>query len=294
MLATAALRQDRGSGVFAWRAPAPLPPCAELHAVFMIPAAGVAGQQWSRRSWAVAPLVPPASGGSAGARPAHPPPQPHSWTCQTAQRLQHTLSAARRLRHGRSGRWQLGAVPSMASRARSGSGCRAPPASELVACGGALCDSGCWRFSAWFSSSCCGCPCAQPPLPAQPAARPLAAPLDPCLGPPGLACSLGNEFGAVHKPWESADIRFALTYPEVYEGGSVRVAPLPSLPRAGGRAGEAGPGCLLGIPLLLLPLWQQAALAAAPPPPTPAGAPAPLPATQWAPATWATSSFTPS
>lgn len=34
-----------------------------------------------------------------------------------------------------------------------------------------------------------------------------------------LLCSLGNEFGAVHKPWESADIRFALTYPEIYEGG---------------------------------------------------------------------------
>ena len=30
---------------------------------------------------------------------------------------------------------------------------------------------------------------------------------------------LGNEFGAVHKPWEQADIRFALTYPEIYEGG---------------------------------------------------------------------------
>lgn len=29
---------------------------------------------------------------------------------------------------------------------------------------------------------------------------------------------LGNEFGAVHKPWEQADIRFALTYPEIYEG----------------------------------------------------------------------------
>ena len=35
---------------------------------------------------------------------------------------------------------------------------------------------------------------------------------------PAWWCSLGNEFGAVHKPWESADIRFALTYPEVYEG----------------------------------------------------------------------------
>lgn len=29
---------------------------------------------------------------------------------------------------------------------------------------------------------------------------------------------LGNEFGACHKPWSQADIRFALTYPEVYEG----------------------------------------------------------------------------
>lgn len=26
---------------------------------------------------------------------------------------------------------------------------------------------------------------------------------------------LGNEFGSVHKPWASADIRFSLTYPEV-------------------------------------------------------------------------------
>lgn len=39
-----------------------------------------------------------------------------------------------------------------------------------------------------------------------------------CLG-------AGNEFGAVHKPWDSAEIRFALTYPEIYEvsivGGGV-------------------------------------------------------------------------
>lgn len=31
---------------------------------------------------------------------------------------------------------------------------------------------------------------------------------------------LGNEFGAVHKPWSHADIRFALTYPEIYEVGA--------------------------------------------------------------------------
>lgn len=31
---------------------------------------------------------------------------------------------------------------------------------------------------------------------------------------------LGNEFGAVHKPWASADIRFSLTYPEIYEVGA--------------------------------------------------------------------------
>ena len=31
---------------------------------------------------------------------------------------------------------------------------------------------------------------------------------------------LGNERGAVHKPWDSNTIRWALTYPEVYEVGS--------------------------------------------------------------------------
>eukprot|EP00897_Mesotaenium_endlicherianum_P006898 jgi/Mesen1/6236/ME000321S05306 len=31
---------------------------------------------------------------------------------------------------------------------------------------------------------------------------------------------LGNEFGAVHKPWDAADVRFCLTYPEVYEVGA--------------------------------------------------------------------------
>jgi hypothetical protein len=29
---------------------------------------------------------------------------------------------------------------------------------------------------------------------------------------------LGNEFGSIHKAWDSANIRFALTYPEIYEG----------------------------------------------------------------------------
>ncbi|GAB4462642.1 MAG: TIGR03960 family B12-binding radical SAM protein [Elainellaceae cyanobacterium] len=31
---------------------------------------------------------------------------------------------------------------------------------------------------------------------------------------------LGNELGAVHKPWAAADIRWVLTYPEVYEVGA--------------------------------------------------------------------------
>jgi radical SAM-linked protein len=31
---------------------------------------------------------------------------------------------------------------------------------------------------------------------------------------------LGNELGAVHKPWDSANIRWVLTYPEVYEVGA--------------------------------------------------------------------------
>eukprot|EP00899_Mesostigma_viride_P027003 jgi/Mesvir1/7488/Mv19249-RA.1 len=31
---------------------------------------------------------------------------------------------------------------------------------------------------------------------------------------------LGNEFGAVHKPWGDASVRFCLTYPEVYEVGA--------------------------------------------------------------------------
>jgi hypothetical protein len=31
---------------------------------------------------------------------------------------------------------------------------------------------------------------------------------------------LGNELGAVHKPWESASVRWVLTYPEIYEVGA--------------------------------------------------------------------------
>lgn len=31
---------------------------------------------------------------------------------------------------------------------------------------------------------------------------------------------LGNELGAVHKPWDSATVRWSLTYPEIYEVGS--------------------------------------------------------------------------
>ncbi|KAA8497443.1 Uncharacterized protein FVE85_1172 [Porphyridium purpureum] len=30
---------------------------------------------------------------------------------------------------------------------------------------------------------------------------------------------LGNEFGAVHKPWDGSDVRFCLAYPELYEVG---------------------------------------------------------------------------
>lgn len=30
---------------------------------------------------------------------------------------------------------------------------------------------------------------------------------------------LGNELGAVHKPWDTAKVRWVLTYPEIYEVG---------------------------------------------------------------------------
>ena len=31
---------------------------------------------------------------------------------------------------------------------------------------------------------------------------------------------LGNELGAIHKPWDEAVVRWVLTYPEIYEVGS--------------------------------------------------------------------------
>ena len=36
----------------------------------------------------------------------------------------------------------------------------------------------------------------------------------------GPARYLGNELGALHKPWESAQVRWVLTYPEIYEVGA--------------------------------------------------------------------------
>jgi radical SAM family uncharacterized protein/radical SAM-linked protein len=36
----------------------------------------------------------------------------------------------------------------------------------------------------------------------------------------GPARYLGNELGAVHKPWEAAKVRWVLTYPEIYEVGA--------------------------------------------------------------------------
>jgi len=36
----------------------------------------------------------------------------------------------------------------------------------------------------------------------------------------GPARYLGNELGAVHKPWEAAQVRWVLTYPEIYEVGA--------------------------------------------------------------------------
>ena len=36
----------------------------------------------------------------------------------------------------------------------------------------------------------------------------------------GPARYLGNELGSVHKPWEAAEVRWVLTYPEIYEVGA--------------------------------------------------------------------------
>ncbi|MGB5713177.1 MAG: TIGR03960 family B12-binding radical SAM protein [Waterburya sp.] len=43
-------------------------------------------------------------------------------------------------------------------------------------------------------------------------------PIDSTIGKP--ARYLGNELGAVHKPWTEAQVRWVLTYPEVYEVGA--------------------------------------------------------------------------
>ncbi|MBE9045331.1 TIGR03960 family B12-binding radical SAM protein [Pleurocapsales cyanobacterium LEGE 10410] len=43
-------------------------------------------------------------------------------------------------------------------------------------------------------------------------------PIDSTIAKP--ARYLGNELGAVHKPWTSAEVRWVLTYPEVYEVGA--------------------------------------------------------------------------
>ena len=43
-------------------------------------------------------------------------------------------------------------------------------------------------------------------------------PIDSSIAKP--ASYLGNELGAVHKPWANAEIRWVLTYPEVYEVGA--------------------------------------------------------------------------
>ena len=71
---------------------------------------------------------------------------------------------------------------------------------------------------------------------------------------------LGNEFGAVHKPWEQADIRFALSYPEIYEGAACSPSPppahppgvhtvthrlLPTLPHCGAAVGASNTGHII-------------------------------------------------
>ncbi|MEO1005816.1 MAG: B12-binding domain-containing radical SAM protein, partial [Cyanobacteria bacterium J06638_38] len=43
-------------------------------------------------------------------------------------------------------------------------------------------------------------------------------PIDSTIAKP--ARYLGNELGAIHKPWTEAEVRWVLTYPEVYEVGA--------------------------------------------------------------------------
>jgi radical SAM family uncharacterized protein/radical SAM-linked protein len=52
--------------------------------------------------------------------------------------------------------------------------------------------------------------------------KPVAVAVEQLLTPEILkpARYLGNELGAVHKPWDSAEVRWALTYPEIYEIGA--------------------------------------------------------------------------
>ncbi len=47
---------------------------------------------------------------------------------------------------------------------------------------------------------------------------PVDIPIDSTIAKP--ARYLGNELGAIHKPWKSAEVRWVLTYPEVYEVGA--------------------------------------------------------------------------
>ena len=50
----------------------------------------------------------------------------------------------------------------------------------------------------------------------------MAVPVEQLITPDILkpARYLGNEFGAVHKPWDDAVVHWALTYPEIYEVGA--------------------------------------------------------------------------
>lgn len=50
----------------------------------------------------------------------------------------------------------------------------------------------------------------------------MAVPVESLLNPEIArpARYLGNELGAVHKPWDAAQVRWALTYPEIYEVGA--------------------------------------------------------------------------
>ena len=50
----------------------------------------------------------------------------------------------------------------------------------------------------------------------------MAVPVEALLTPEIMkpARYLGNELGSVHKPWDSASVRWSLTYPEIYEVGA--------------------------------------------------------------------------